>query len=246
MSRNRNNQQNRKQPLSIFDNVRDWAPGPFVIWVFLVAIGITGGGVILFVEDTYTSYMGVMELERAYNVEAAKWQSTYLALSLLPQLLQIALGYIYLAGAKRDKWIIPLFLLMFAMDFGADVYHRSKGDIGFDAHTAVSAMLSFVAFTAGAEVVLTLGVGIALATLNPAIVNFRRVKRGLSNAIGQRLDDSQSNTQNNQRPNQQRPNQQRPPRPPVARPTRESQPQNGRDPQYSEASMEYFFHLDDK
>lgn len=188
---------------NVFRKIEEWASGPFIIWVFFAACFLWGIGANHFVEDTYSSYLGLQDIESIYGLVPATWEFTYWTMSLAPQIGQIMFGYLYLSDTKSNKWAALVTAALFLMDFGADVYHRSgcgyvidqvtsdpnwsRGIIdcglGFNAKTAWAAGLTLVYFTFGSETFLTVSTGVILTTFPKAVIAGKKVAHDISNAL---------------------------------------------------------------
>lgn len=168
---------------NLFKKVEDWATGPFIVWVFFAACFMWGIGANHFVEDTYSSFLGLQEVERIYGLIPATWELTYWTMSFAPQIGQIIFGYVYLADTKNNRWALAVTAGLFIMDFAADVYHRSNGQIDWDARTAWAGGLTLVYFTFGSEVFLTVSTGVILTTFPKAVVAGKKIMFDINQAI---------------------------------------------------------------
>lgn len=168
---------------SMFKKIEEWASGPFIVWVFFAACFMWGIGANHFVEDTYSSFLGLQEVEEIYGLIPATWQLTYWTMSLAPQIGQIIFGYIYLSDTRANKWAGAVTAALFVMDFVADIYHRANGQVGWDARTLWAGGLTLTYFTFGSETFLTVSTGVILTTFPKAIIAFRKVAADLEKSF---------------------------------------------------------------
>jgi len=74
------------------------------------------------------------------------------------------------------------------VDFYADLYHRTQGSLSFstltEERTVAGAVITLFFFTIGAELFISMGWGIALTTLAPAINQTKRIIGDIKFSIG--------------------------------------------------------------
>lgn len=158
---------------NIFESVRDFQPGRFVIWVAAISIAAFVAGVVLLVEDTYTSRMGYQALEQAYDFQPRVFPLTYWAMSLTPQIAQIMFSYIFLTNPRKNWWALLALAIFFAIDFSSDVYHVTGALPGASERSLTSAAITLIFFSIGAEMFITWGIGLFLTTFPLAIRELR-------------------------------------------------------------------------
>lgn len=195
---------------NIFQQIRQKLM-PISLWVFVLSVTmlVIGGG--LFIEDTLTSQDGFITVMQHYGLRLTILQITTAFLSLAPQVGQVIFFYVWLTDQKR-WWALLASFLLFGIDFGADLYYRVGGQIGFDERTAVAALFTLLAFTLGSELFITFGYGTIIEVADDALDQLEQdvvplLHRifgmifgsivGLFKADGQR----QNTRQNNHRPN---------------------------------------------
>lgn len=165
---------------SLFQSVFNWAQGPLLIVTCFFSFMAVIIGINLFIEDTSTSYYGLQKIEELYGVRASIYPITYLSMSITPQIGQILFYYIFLSDMKKNRWALFVALGMFAVDFVADVYWRSHGNITLSANTGAASSLTFFFFTIGAELFISVGFGIFFSTLGPAIKETKNIWKDIS------------------------------------------------------------------
>ncbi len=168
---------------NLFQRVEEWAEGPFIFWVFIAACFTWGIGANHFMEDTYSSFLGIQEVEIIYDLIPATWALTYWTMSLAPQFGQIIFTYLYLSDTRQNSWALWVSGGLFVMDFVADLYHRSHGNVNLDTRTAFAAGFTLVYFTFGSEVFITVSTGIILTTFPKAVIAFKKMWHDINIAI---------------------------------------------------------------
>lgn len=174
---------NSRNVSSVFDRIKAWASGPFLIWVFLISLVTAVIGAIHFVEDTYSSYEGLQFLSETYNLRLVKWPFVWWSMSLAPQVGQVAFGYAWASDRKRNGWALYVFATLFVVDFIADLYFRRYGIIGGDMGTLVGALITFGYFTVGSEIFLTMGLGLSLSTFPNAVAQIKILRAKYAHAM---------------------------------------------------------------
>lgn len=152
----------------------------FVLAGIMLTIGLNH-----FVEDTYSSYYGLKALESFYGLKVQIFDWSYATMSLAPQIASMVFFYMYLSDTTRKEFLIGSAASQ-AMDFFSDSWYRSGGQLfsGIELF-GVSSLLTFVYFSIGSEVFLTIGGGLVIKLFAPAVASFRQaiknveaVKRG--------------------------------------------------------------------
>lgn len=153
--------------------------GALTIIVFLSSITMFLIGVNLFAEDTYTSYMGLQAYQSTFGLTLNVWPITFWSESLLPQVGQIVFFYIFFSDMKKNWWALVIALGLLAIDFYADLYYRTSGVISFSPEatrrTIAGGVVTFFYFTVGAELFISIGFGLAMTTMAPAIKNVKQL-----------------------------------------------------------------------
>lgn len=171
---------------SLFDSVVNYVRGsPLAAWLFLLSIVMLAVGINGFIEDTNSSYAGVQQLEKAFNITAASWKPTYLLMSLFFQVLSVVGFFFYLSD--RQKYWVWLWVSFGSqvIDFFADVWYRSNGQVFQSIGVlVVSAILTFVFFTVGSEVALTLGLGLTSKLFVEGMTQLAIIFKNMMTGIG--------------------------------------------------------------
>ena len=205
---------------NLFDKVRRKYDGAMSIVAFLASITLLIIGCILFAEDTRTSYLGLQEIQAYYGLALSIWPITFWAESLVPQVGQIVFFYIFFTDMRRNWPAAAIAFLLLVIDFYADVYHRTMGTISISPdmieRTLVGGIFTLGFFTIGAELFISVGFGLAMTLMSPAIRNFKILVSEQKGAIS-----SGPSPRPSQRPSQPRqPQQPRRTPPPPGQPQR--------------------------
>jgi hypothetical protein len=167
---------------------------PSVIVLFIASVVMLLIGINHFVEDTYSSYLGLKSLETAFSMNVQIFDWTYWTMSLAPQIASIIFFYIYLSNTEESGWALWVSLLAQVIDFFADVWYRSNGVIFQDGKVAIiSILLTFGYFTLGSEVFVTVGCGLVLKLYAPALSNWKEFVKEVKRVKGQFKGQSQTN-----------------------------------------------------
>lgn len=159
---------------NLFEKVRQWKSGPFVIWVFILSIAAFAIGIVLFREDTITSRLGYEALEVHYGFQPRVYPITYWAMSLAPQIAQIMFAYVWLTDPRKHWWALPVVIGFFILDFISDVYHTTGNLPAATERAGVGMSLTFIFFNIGSELFITWGIGLFLTTLPEAIIELKK------------------------------------------------------------------------
>jgi len=159
--------------------VSKYKGSPASVVLFVLALAMFAIGVNHFVEDTYSSYYGLLNLEARYslNVQIFKW--SYATMSLAPQVASIVFFYLYLAD-RGKKWLGLSFLSQ-CMDFFADAWYRGNGLLLEDSGVFfISSALTFIYFSVGSEMFVTVGGGLLLKMIAPALAAWKAEMKNIS------------------------------------------------------------------
>lgn len=174
---------------SLSKNIRG---SSFVVWITILAFLATFIGLVHFVEDTYSSFVGLNQLESAFGLKPANYAITYFTMSIAPQVGQIIFGYMWLMDRKKNWWAGLVAVGFFGVDFVADLQYRSNGLLfPVDGSTtmdhieavSLSAFLTFGYFTVGSELFITAGAGLILELFNDAVDQAANIYVSLRKAI---------------------------------------------------------------
>ena len=173
---------------NLFVLVHRKTEGALTIIVFLASITMFLIGVNLCAEDTYTSYMGLQAYQATFGLTLNAWPITFWSESLLPQVGQVVFFYIFFSDMKKNWWALVIAIGLLMVDFYADLYYRTSGVISFDPEftrrTIAGGVVTFFYFTVGAELFISIGFGLAMTTMAPAIKNFRQLITDQKFALG--------------------------------------------------------------
>lgn len=144
-----------------------------VILFFLASVAMLASGINHFIEDTISSLYGIQELEATFGVIPATYQITYWTMSLAPQLAQVVFAYLYMVDGRKNKWALWMTIAALVVDFVADAWYRSNQQLlERPGVFIVASVLTLVYFTIGSEVFITVGGGLTLELLGPALHQF--------------------------------------------------------------------------
>ena len=173
---------------NLFILVHKKTEGALTIIVFLSSITMFLIGVNLFAEDTYTSYMGLQAYQATFGLTLNAWPITFWSESLLPQVGQIVFFYIFFSDMKHNWWALLIALGLLVVDFYADIYYRTGGILSIEGdnmrRTIAGGVITFFYFTVGAELFISIGFGLAMTTMAPAIKNFKNLVTDQKFALG--------------------------------------------------------------
>lgn len=152
---------NNNNSRSFYDSVHDFCKGQtLAAWVFWLSVVLLLIGANNFWEDTYSSYIGVQEIEKTFQVKAVSWWLTYLGMSLSFQIITVLAGVTYMSDTKKYWYAGWIALGAQGIDFIADVWYRANGVWNGWASVSVSFVLTFIFFTIGSEFAITVGLGL--------------------------------------------------------------------------------------
>lgn len=197
-----------------FDSVRNrWKDSPSIIVIYVLAWAMFIIGVNHFIEDTWSSYLGLKDLEEFFQMNVQIFDWTYWTMSIAPQVAGMVFFYIYLADTKK-KWALWSSAGSQAIDLAADVWYRSNGQAFSNAGATIGALLlTFIFFTIGCEVFLTIGAGLILKLSKPTKALIDQLKQPVrpsqpasmsSRQMPQRPSPSPWKRKDKQKPNNQR------------------------------------------
>lgn len=174
---------------NLFINVLHKTEGALTIIVFVSSITMFFIGINLFAEDTYTSYMGLQAYQTTFGLTLNAWPITFWAESLLPQVGQIVFFYIFFSDMKKNWLAAVIALGMLVIDFYADIYYRTGGIMSLQEgadlrRTVAGGVITLFYFTIGAELFISIGFGLAMTTMAPAIKNFKILVSAQKFALG--------------------------------------------------------------
>lgn len=158
---------------NIFHNMRNnvlFSKSYLAILVFLSGVATLVIGCNHLAEDTYSSYMGIQMLETSFGLVPTSWDFTYWTMSIMPQVFQIVFSYMFMCDTKKFRWAFWVAFGALVVDFFADVWYRGDARVFSDWKVfIISFLLTFVYFTIGSELAVSIGFGLSLAMLKPFI-----------------------------------------------------------------------------
>ena len=174
---------------NLFVLVHKKTEGALTIIVFLASITMFLIGVNLFAEDTYTSYMGLQAYQATFGLTLNAWPITFWSESLLPQVGQVVFFYIFFSDMRKNWWAAMIALGLLCVDFYADIYYRTGGVLSLNEgmelrRTIAGGVVTLFYFTIGAELFISIGFGLAMTTMAPAIKNFKQLFNEQKFALG--------------------------------------------------------------
>lgn len=182
---------------NLFESVAGRLRGSsIVIWVFLASCMMLIIGLNNFLEDTLSSYYGVQMIEKGLNMTPASYPLTYWLMAIAPQVGLIVFFYLFLSETNENRWAFYASMGCFAIDFTTDIWYRSNGHL-FSSWTVfvASGLLTFVYYTVGAQVFVTLGMGMALELFPYFIIQWKTVLNNIMDALTKPVAPSKHNQQ---------------------------------------------------
>lgn len=163
--------------LGVYNSVKGT---PLSAWLLILSVILLLIGGNNFAEDTYSSYVGVQMMENALDLNPATWKLTYWAMSLFFQIIAVIAFFIYLSDRQNNWQWFWLAAGSQVIDFIADVWYRSDQRL-FDSPVkfVVSLLLTFVFFTAGSELALTVGFGLVATMFKDGFTQFGHIISGI-------------------------------------------------------------------
>lgn len=153
---------------------------PLSAWVLILSILLLVIGANNFLEDTYSSFAGIQMIEKQMNMNPATWQFTYWAMSLFFQVIAVISFFIYLSDRKENWYWFWVAMASQVVDFMADVWYRSNEQLFVSLpNFALSLILTFVFFTAGSELAITVGFGLVATMFKDGFTQFGQIVSGL-------------------------------------------------------------------
>lgn len=141
-----------------------------VIWIFFAATGMMLIGANHFWEDTLSSLYGLKMIEEAFGMRPVTYDITYWTMAFAPQVAQVIFFYLFMNNSKTNRWALIVALFALFVDFFADTWYRSDGSVfSHPANFFTSVSLTFVYFTVGSELFITVGLGLFMELLGPAL-----------------------------------------------------------------------------
>jgi hypothetical protein len=155
-----------------------------VLWVFSAALIMFVVGLNHFVEDTLSSYYGIKMLESVLGMRPVTYNFTYWTMSIAPQVAQVVFAYIFMVNTQKNRWAAGAVGVALFVDFFADTWYRSNAGLFESLPMFFAAtLLTFAYFTVGSEGFLTVGLGITLELIAPAIKQLILFVDGLISAL---------------------------------------------------------------
>jgi hypothetical protein len=162
--------------------IEKYKGSPTIVVIFFFSVLMFAIGLNHFIEDTWSSFYGLKSLEATYGLNIQIFDWSYWTMSLAPQVATLVFFYIYLSNNKV-KWPLYVSLGAQAMDFFADSWYRGNGNLlqSWDVFL-ISGLLTFVYFTIGSEFFLSVGGGLIIKLIAPAIQTWKVNIGGIAKA----------------------------------------------------------------
>ncbi len=164
--------------------------GPMSLSMFTIAVVAFVIGFSLSLEDWMSSYEGLLYLEQAFGVRTVSWEWMRLVMAITPWVGQIVFLGLWSLDTSR-KWALAAAILWFVLDFISDVQFRSDAmlfpldgsGVNFDRTVFVSALLTFIYFTIGAELFITASSAMVVTLFPDAIKEFAKLRASITVAF---------------------------------------------------------------
>ena len=154
-----------------------------VLWVFLASVAMLLIGINHFWEDTYSTYMGMHQIAKTFDVIVASYETTYWTMAISFQVGTVVFTYLFLVNTQT-RWPLGAGLFCFGVDFFFDAWYRSNEMLfSSPSHFIAAVLLTFTFFTVGSELFVTVGLGMVLTLFAPAISQFRKLVSEIMDAI---------------------------------------------------------------
>lgn len=164
--------------------------GPMSLSMFGIALVAFAIGASLSLEDWMSSYEGLLYLEQAFGVRTVSWEWMRLVMAITPWVGQIVFLGLWSLDTSR-KWALAAAILWFVLDFISDVQFRSDAMLfpldgsGMELNRTVlvSALLTFIYFTIGAELFITASSAMVVTLFPDAIKEFAKLRASITVAF---------------------------------------------------------------
>lgn len=164
--------------------------GPMSFSMFGIALVAFVIGFSLSLEDWMSSYEGLLFLEQAFGVRTVSWEWMRLVMAITPWVGQIVFLGLWSLDTSR-KWALAAAILWFVLDFISDVQFRSDAMLfpldgsGMELNRTVlvSALLTFIYFTIGAELFITASSAMVVTLFPDAIKEFAKLRASITVAF---------------------------------------------------------------
>lgn len=164
--------------------------GPMSLSMFGIALVAFVIGASLSLEDWMSSYEGLLYLEQAFGVRTVSWEWMRLVMAITPWVGQIVFLGLWSLDTSR-KWALAAAILWFVLDFISDVQFRSDAMLfpldgsGMELNRTVlvSALLTFIYFTIGAELFITASSAMVVTLFPDAIKEFAKLRASITVAF---------------------------------------------------------------
>ena len=164
--------------------------GPMSFSMFGIALVAFVIGFSLSLEDWMSSYEGLLFLEQAFGVRTVSWEWMRLVMAITPWVGQIVFLGLWSLDTSR-KWALAAAILWFVLDFISDVQFRSDAmlfpldgsGMKLNRTVLVSALLTFIYFTIGAELFITASSAMVVTLFPDAIKEFAKLRASITVAF---------------------------------------------------------------
>ncbi len=164
--------------------------GPMSFSMFGIAVVAFAIGFSLSLEDWMSSYEGLIYLEQAFGVRTVSWEWMRLVMAITPWVGQIVFLGLWSLDTSR-KWALVAAIMWFVLDFISDVQFRSDAmlfpldgsGMKLNRTVLVSALLTFIYFTIGAELFITASSAMVVTLFPDAIKEFAKLRASITVAF---------------------------------------------------------------
>lgn len=162
--------------------------------LFLFVIGFAAGviGLVLSWEDFVSSYYGLISLQQAFGINAVSADWVLYVMAVAPWVGQVAFIGLWTLDMDR-KWALAVGIIWFLLDFVSDVQYRSagtfipleSGDIQVNTVVVISAVMTFLYFTVGAELFVTASSALVVTLFPDAVREVAAIRARSKKAVGE-------------------------------------------------------------
>ena len=187
------------------------------LYLFIMGVIAFFVGIVMTWEDFVSSLAGLRLLQTVFGVQPVSSDWVIYVMAITPWVGQVVFFGLWSLDTSR-KWALAVSLGWFLLDFVSDVQHRSAGQflpigggVNLTSSVGISAVMTFIYFTVGAELFTTAAFALTTTLFSPAARAAGRMWAGGRAAVREakgEMSRASGHGQSQQRLPQQRPPQQ--------------------------------------